>query len=368
MSNPMLKPGSFKLGTFSSNADGGLSLTKVPERWGASWEDIAEAARIADRHELDFILPIARWKGFGGATHAREHSFETFTFAAGLAAITRHVALFMTVHIPLIHPLYAAKSLATVDHISGGRAGLNIVCGWNPDEFSMFGSELVERPYDKAAEWAQILFRLYSAQEPFDFDGQYYQLRQAISRPVSVQRPRPITMNAAFGPPGRDFAAQHCDFLFTSVTDLDAGKAQIADMSARARKAGRDVGVYTVAHVVCRETEREARDYYHHYAVEQEDTAAVDYLLKQKQVFSRSHDDSAYRLYRERFTAGSGSFPIVGTPEQVAEQLVQMDKAGFKGAALSFVNYRQELPFFCERVLPLLAQAGIRAAPPSQHH
>lgn len=362
--NPMLTPGTFKLGTFSSNADGGLSLTQVPERWNASWEDIAEAARIADRGGLDFILPIARWKGFGGVTQAREHSFETFTFAAGLAAITRRISLFMTVHVPLVHPLYAAKALATVDHISGGRAGLNIVCGWNPDEFSMFGTELVERPYDKAAEWAEILFKLYTADAPFDYAGEYYQLKQAISRPVSLQRPRPVTMNAAFGPPGRDFAARHCDFLFTTFTDLEAGKAQIADITQRAEQAGRDVGVYTVAHVVCRETEQEARDYYRHYAVTHEDSTAVDYMLSQKQVFSRSHDDEAYRKYRERFTAGSGSFPLVGTPEQIAATLIQMHEAGFKGSALSFVNYRDELPFFCQRVLPLLAQAGIRDAQP----
>ena len=71
-------------------------------------------------------------KGFGGTTQAREWSFETFTFAAALAAVTQRIALFMTVHVPLVHPLYAAKALATVDHISHGRAGLNIVCGWNP--------------------------------------------------------------------------------------------------------------------------------------------------------------------------------------------------------------------------------------------
>jgi len=359
--NPMLTPG-FKLGTFSSNADGGLSLTKVPERWHAGWDDVARAAQLADEGGMDFILPIARWKGFGGTTHAREHSFETFTFAAGLASITRRVCLFMTVHVPLVHPLYAAKALATVDHISGGRAGLNIVCGWNPDEFAMFGAELVERPYEKAAEWSDILTRLYSEDAPFDFDGQYYQLKQAITRPVSVQRPRPITMNAAFGPPGRDFAARHCDFLFTTFTDMQAAQAQIDDMQQRARAAQREVGVYTVAHVVCRETEKEAQDYYQHYAVAQEDTAAVDYILKQKQAFSRSHDDEAYRLYRQRFTAGSGSFPLVGTPEQIAGQLVHMQRIGFKGSALSFVNYGEELPFFCERVLPLLAQAGIRPA------
>lgn len=360
--NPMLKPGVFKLGTFSTNADGGSALSKVPERWTAAWDDVLEAAQIADRAGFDFILPIARWKGFGGETKAREHSFETFTFAAGLAAATERIALFMTVHVPLVHPLYAAKALATVDHISHGRAGLNIVCGWNPDEFAMFGGKLVERPYDQAAEWADLLFRLYNSDAPINFEGQYYQLKNAVTSPTSVQRPRPVTMNAAFGPPGRDFAARHCDFLFTTFTDIEAGKAQIADIEQRAATAGRDIGVYTVAHVVCRETEQEARDYYRHYSVDQEDTGAVDYMMRQKQAFSRSHDESAYRLYRQRFAAGTGTYPLVGTPEQIAAELVSMHKAGFEGCALTFVNYSKELPFFCERVLPLLEQAGIRSS------
>ena len=60
-------------------------------------------------------------------------------------------------HVPLVHPLYAAKALATVDHISQGRAGLNIVCGWNPKEFGMFGTPLVEKGYDQATEWLDIV-------------------------------------------------------------------------------------------------------------------------------------------------------------------------------------------------------------------
>ena len=108
---------------FSTNADGGLALTTVPERWKATWPDNVAAAKIADEGGFDFFLPIARWAGFGGETKAREWSFETFTWAAGLAALTRRMAIFSTVHVPLVHPIYAAKALATVDHISGGRAG-----------------------------------------------------------------------------------------------------------------------------------------------------------------------------------------------------------------------------------------------------
>jgi dimethylsulfone monooxygenase len=135
--NPMKNANRFKLGLFSINADGGSAFTKVPNRWRADWPDIERAVQTADAAGLEFVLPIARWKGYGGETNVRAASFETLTHAATLAAVTRHIAIFATVHVPLVHPVFAAKALTTVDHVSRGRAGLNIVCGWNQEEFDI---------------------------------------------------------------------------------------------------------------------------------------------------------------------------------------------------------------------------------------
>jgi dimethylsulfone monooxygenase len=358
--HPLKGPHRFKLGVFSMNADGGLAITTVPERWAARWADNLAAARIADAAGFDFLLPIARWKGFGGQTNVREWSFETFTWAAGLAAATTRIGLFMTVHVPLVHPVYAAKALATVDHISGGRAGLNIVCGWNPAEFAMFGATPTDRAYDQAAEWITIIERAYAEDAPFDFKGDFYDLKGVASRPASLQVPRPVTMNAAFGDPGRNFAARHCDYLFSTFSDIDDGAAHVADIRARSAAVGRDVGICTVCHVVARETQGEAEDYYRRYAVEMADHAAVDAHMAGKKAFSRSHDADAYDRYRQRFAGGAGSYPLVGTPERIVDDLVRIADQGYQGAALSFVNYTAELPFFADRVLPLMREAGLR--------
>jgi alkanesulfonate monooxygenase SsuD/methylene tetrahydromethanopterin reductase-like flavin-dependent oxidoreductase (luciferase family) len=335
-------------------------MTTVPERWAARWSDCVTSAQIADRAGLEFLLPIARWRGFGGQTHVREWSFETFTWAAALAALTERIGLFMTVHVPLVHPVYAAKALATVDHVSGGRAGLNIVCGWNPDEFGMFGTALADRPYEQAQEWIDIILRAYASNEPFDHDGTYYQLRSVVSRPASIQLPRPVTMNAAFGDPGRDYAARNCDYLFSTFSRIEDGRRHVDDVRRRASAHGRDVGVYTVLHVVCRETEQEARAYYDRYALEMADHPAVENHMAKKKEFANSHDSEAFRSYKQRFAGGAGSYPLVGTPEQVAGDIVAISAQGYAGAALSFVNYTYELPYFCDRVLPLLRQAGLR--------
>ena len=87
--HPMHGPNKFKLGVFSMNSDGGLTLTKVPERWPALWSEIVEVSQLADRAGFEFLLPIARWKGFGGEMNSREWSYETLTHAAALGAVTQ---------------------------------------------------------------------------------------------------------------------------------------------------------------------------------------------------------------------------------------------------------------------------------------
>ncbi len=359
--NPMFGPNRFKLGLFSLNADGGLALTRVPERWPATWDGIAEAARMADRAGLEFILPIARWKGFGGELNSREWSYETLTFAAALAGITQQIAVFSTVHVPMVHPVFAAKALATIDQASGGRAGLNIVCGWNPEEFALFGLPMTEDRYAQGREWAQVIERLYTEAEPFDFHGQFYDLKAVSGKPPPVQHPRPVTLNAAFSPPGRAFAAEAADFLLTTFTDIDAGRPHVADMQARGAAQGREIGVVATCHVVCRPSQAEAEAYYEHYAVTMADTASLDIYTAAKAANSNSHDPAAYQQHRKRFAAGGGTYPLVGTPRHIADEMVRMADAGFAGTTLSFVNFTAELPYFVANVLPLLERAGLRA-------
>jgi FMNH2-dependent dimethyl sulfone monooxygenase len=358
--HPMHGPNRLKLGVFSANCDGGLTLTRAPERWRAEWPDIVATARIADAAGFEFFLPVARWKGYGGVTNSRDWSFETFTFAAALSGVTRAIAPFCTVHVPMVHPVFAAKALATIDHASGGRAGLNIVCGWNPDEFEMFGLPLIEQRYAQGLEWFELLSRIHAGEAPFDYHGRYYDLHNVSGRPLPLQRPRPVTLNAAFSPAGRDFAARAADFLFTTFVEIEAGRGEVADMRRRATAAGREVGVYTTCHVVCRPTDAEADRYYEWYAVEMEDTEGADRYMATKERFSQSHDPIAYRLHRKRFVGGAGTYPLVGSPTRIAQELARIAEAGFAGVALSFVDYLTELPYFVAEVLPLLREAGLR--------
>lgn len=360
--NAMFGPNRFKLGIFSANADGGLAITRVPERWRAGWAEIADLARLADRAGFEFFLPIARWKGFGGQTNARHHSFETISFAAALSGLTEQMTLFATVHVPIVPPVFAAKALATIDHASGGRAGLNIVCGWNQPEFDMFGVTKAEAVYEQGYEWYEIFLGVLKGGDSFDYRGKYYDVKGVEGAPQSVQRPRPVTLSAAFSPPGRDFAVKTSDCLFTTFATIEDGAETIADARERAEKAGREIDVYTTCHVVCRPSQAEADDYYEHYAVEMADQAAVDQHMEMKKSMAFSHDPKVFRDYRKRFAGGAGTYPLIGTPGHIAEELAAMHDIGFAGTTVSFVNFLEELPFFVETVLPQLEAAGLRVA------
>ena len=355
MPHPILGPNRFRLGLFSLNCDGGLTLTRVPERWPARWDEIVAVAQMADRAGIEFILPVARWRGFGGEMNSRELSYETLTFAAALTGATERIGLFSTVHVPMVHPVFAAKAIATIDQASHGRAGLNIVCGWNPAEFALFGLPMIEDRYAQGLEWVEVFTRLLAGGPPFDFDGQYYKLHGVSGQPNPVQTPRPVTLNAAFSPVGRAFAAQTADFLFTGFTDIDAGRVHVDDMQARA-----GMGVFATCHVVCRPSQDEAEAYYEHYAVTMEDAASADLYMDAKSKNSQSHDPDAYRLHRKRFTGGGGTYPLVGTPAHIAAEMVRISEAGFLGTTVSFVNFLDELPYFVEHVMPLLQDAGLR--------
>jgi alkanesulfonate monooxygenase SsuD/methylene tetrahydromethanopterin reductase-like flavin-dependent oxidoreductase (luciferase family) len=245
-SNPMSNANGFKLGLFSINAEGGTSFTKVPDRWRAEWSEIETLAQTADTAGLEFILPIARWKGYGGETDVRGASFETLTHAAALAAITRRIAIFSTVHVPLVHPVFAAKALMTIDHVSRGRAGLNIVCGWNQDEFDMFGHHQATHDdrYEQGREWYSILTRIFEGGAPFDHDGRYYQLKQVVGAPGPVQRPRPVTLSAAFSPAGPTLRGRDERLLVYVIAQLrqrEAPHRRDQSPGRRGRSQGRRV-------------------------------------------------------------------------------------------------------------------------------
>ncbi len=352
-----------KLGLFGANCSSGRAVTMVPERWSGSWADCLALAQMADQAGIEFMLPIGRWKGYGGDTDYQGATFETVTWAAGLLAATHRIVVFGTVHAPLIHPLIAAKEFVTADHIGQGRFGLNVVCGWNEGEFDMFGAELREHAlrYDYAQEWLDTIKRAWGEERDFDVEGRFLNLRGVRANPKPWDGRRPVIMNAGLSPAGRAFALRNCDALFSTALPgrLDGFAADVADLAARAQAQGREVDVYTVGVVTCRPSQSKAEDYYRHCVIDNADWAAVDRIMAMRGVTRERYPDD-FDARRAHQANGMGGLPIVGDPDSVAAGLAAIAAAGARGIALSFVNYLDELPYFCAEVLPRLARMGLR--------
>ncbi len=90
------------------------------------------------------------------------------------------------------------------------------------------------------------------------------------------------------------------------------------------------------------------------------DQAAVDRHMEMKKSMAFSHDPKVFRDYKKRFAGGAGTYPLIGSPEHVAEELIAMHEIGFAGTTVSFVNFLEELPFVIDNVLPRLEAAGLR--------
>ena len=369
----------FKIGLFGANCSSARTATLVPERWLATWPDCLALAKLADAAGIDFLLPIGRWKGYGGPSDFHGTTLETVTWACGLLAATQRVTVFGTVHVPLFHPLIAAKEFVTADHIGAGRFGLNIVAGWNEGEFEMFGiaQRGHEDRYEFAQEWIDIVKRAWSDEEDFDFDGKYFKLAGVRAKPRPFGGGRPVIMNAGTSGSGQAFALRNCDAFFTStgrsrlaaagtatteVSLYEQTAKMVVDVKAAAQKFGRDINVYTQGQVICRPTQREAEAYHRHANVESADWVAIERMLALKNITPQNTNADEFAAKRTlQAESGIGGYPFVGTPDKVAEEFANIARAGVRGIAVSFVNYLEEAPYFCAEVLPRLARMGLRA-------
>ncbi len=361
----MYTDNALKIGLFGSNCSSGRAVTTVPERWTGNWQDNLALAQMADRAGIEFILPVGRWKGYGGDTDYMGTTLETITWATGLLAKTERLIAFGTVHAPLFHPIIAAKQMVTADHISDGRFGLNIVVGWNEDEFQMFGVTQREHDarYEYAQDWVDAVKMAWTAGDDVDFGGEFIKLKKIRAKPKPYGSTRPLIMNAGASPAGRAFAIRNCDAFFTqaSRTSMEETAQRVKAAKDDARSQGRELDVYTVGVLTCRRTQKEAEEYYHYATIEKGDWSAVDGILAKKNISVATVGEEEFLKQRHHYAHGMGGLLMVGDPDRIAQILIDLNHAGVRGVAFSFVNYLKELPFFCEEVLPRLERAGVRA-------
>ncbi|MFP6710840.1 MAG: LLM class flavin-dependent oxidoreductase [Rhodospirillales bacterium] len=356
----------FKIGLFAANCSGGIAATNVKERWQPTWQNNLDLAQMADKAGLEFMLPLGRWAGYGGENDHNGVSFETLLWSAGLLAATKRIIAFSTLHVAMINPVFAAKQMVTADHIGAGRFGINIVCGWNAEEFGMMGISLDEhdRRYELGQEWLEIVSKIWQEDEPFDFKGRFFQLKKVRAKPKPVSQPRPLIMNAGQSGPGLDFAVRNADYLFRGIQAMSTAKAENEQVKARSESLGRNVGVFTNAYCVCRPTVREAVEFHDYYAVENANEEAVESMYVGRGIRDNQDiSDEVKADIRLRMAGGNSGYPLIGDPDTIVEKLQSLSEVGFSGIAMGLVNYLDEFPYFRDEVLPRLERIGLRQPP-----
>ena len=206
------------LGLFLPIQAGGWSASTLERTTDWRWEYNRDLVLKAEALGFDLVFALSQWLpkgGYGGVFDG--NALDSFQTTAALTSITRRILLISTIHVlygPL-HPLHLAKWGATLDHISGGRWGINVVTGHREVEHRAFGTEQIEhdRRYELAAEFVDVLQRLWREDEPLSFSGRSsWKLQDAY---VALPRyARPLLVSATGSDAGIAYAARHSDVVF----------------------------------------------------------------------------------------------------------------------------------------------------------
>ena len=359
LANALKQP--LMLGVFLNLQDIRLSTLPTSSTWTFDYN--AEVVRKADALGFELAFSRTQWLPKGG--YDGEASLDAFVALGAMAAITKNILLISTIHVLYgpIHPLHLAKYGATLDHISKGRWGINIVTGHRAVEHEMFGWDRIEHDtrYELASELFDVVQRLWTDTENFSFEGKSpWKVHNGYITPKPLFG-RPVLVNATGSEAGIAFAAKYSDIVFITSpggahidSALETLPAHIANIKAQAARVGRTVRTVINPVIVSRDTEREAKDY-------------AEAIARHAIKGAFGGFDSDAHAWRGRQDAShkqglglGGNIEIVGTPDQVVEQLAALKAAGIDGVQLGFYDFLPDLEYFGEHILPRLKQAGLR--------
>jgi len=376
----------------------------------------ADIARTAERGLMDTIfladnIAIAEYR----ATHLPQTQFDPISVLSALAAVTSHIGLIGTGSTTYNKPWELARRFATLDHLSGGRAGWNIVTTITPLAAANFGERAhpdhADR-YTRAHEFVDVVTRAWDSWEDDAvvgdrergvwadraklhaprFHGEFYDVEGILPFPRSPQG-RPVLVQAGQSPAGIALAARYAELVFSGPPSLEAAAAFRAELHAQAAAAGRDpahVLVLPALMVTLGGTEAEAQEKARRLeelaspefrwqnilytagldpdgfdpdvplpAELWTGTANVSSRAGELFALSRAQPDASLREVALQLKSGAGQSHFVGTPEQLATHVMEWQDAGaVDGFTIMGSTLPYELTAFVDHVVPILQRKG----------
>ena len=356
----------------------------VPANAGLDFAHYKRLAQIAEAAKFDALFvaySVAAPTQDIASRMARSDHFEPLTLLSALSAVTEHIGLIATATTSYNEPYHVARKFASLDHLSGGRAGWNLVTSDNAAEALNFGRDEhighAER-YSRAREFHQVVTGLWDSWGDDAFlrdkaSGAYYDPSKLhvldhvgehfrVKGPLNIARSpqgQPVVVQAGSSETGRELAAQTAEVVFTAQTSLAGAQAFYADLKERLPKYGRSAESLKImpgVFVVVGRTEEEAQDKYETFQQLVEPEVGVALLGRMLGNF----DLSKYPLDGRKIAGGRGHYSVVGTPAQIADRLQEWFE---QGAADGFNVLVPHLPGgledFANGVVPELQRRGL---------
>jgi len=347
-----------QVGVFIPIGNNGWLISETAPQYMPSFDLNKEIAVRAEKYGLDFLLSMIKLRGFGGKTEFWEYNLESFTLMAGLAAVTQRIKIYATCATLVIPPAYAARMCATIDSISHGRFGLNLITGWQRPEYSQMGlwpgDEHFANRYQMLGEYAAILRELWATGQS-DFKGRYYQMDDCRVRPVPVGDMKIIC--AGSSDEGLAFSAQWADYAFCLGKGVNTPKAFASNNERLAKaleKTGRKVSVFVLVMVIAAPTDEEAAATWMRYR-EGVDQDAVAWLGVQGAADTTSTTTNVRQLADQQSAVNLNMGTLVGSYQRVAAMLDEMEEvANTGGVLLTFDDFLQGLEAFGAYIQPLM--------------
>jgi pyrimidine oxygenase len=348
-----------EIGVFIPIGNNGWIVSSTSPQYKPSFDLNKQVVQAAERYGFDFALSMIKLRGFGGPTEFWDHNLESFTLMAGLAAVTSRIRLYATVPTLAIPPAIAARMASTIDSISHGRFGLNVITGWQRPEYSQMGiwpgDEYFGRRYDFAAEYVRVLRDLWT-NGVSNFQGEFFKMTDCKLSPRPQADMKIIC--AGQSDAGMAFTAKYADYNFCFGKGFNTPTAcaeTVERMQKISATTGRDVATYGLFMVITGETDAEALAKWELYK-DGADLEALAWLTKQGSADTKSGADTNVKHMIDAKSAVNLNIGLlVGSHATVARLLDEVATIkGLAGVLLTFDEFVSGTEVFGERIQPLM--------------
>jgi pyrimidine oxygenase len=348
-----------EIGVFIPIGNNGWLISSTSPQYTPTFDLNREVVQRAERYGFDFALSMIKLRGFGGKSRFWDDNLESFTLMAGLAAVTTRIELYATAAVLTLPPAIAARMAMTIDSISHGRFGINLITGWQKAEYDQMGlwpgDDHFKYRYDLLDEYATIMEELWATGRS-DLKGKYYTMNDCRLGPLP-SRQIPLIC-AGTSDSGVAFAAKHCAYNFCSgngeMNDPRDSAETVARLEASTKAVGTNTRALALTMIIADETDEAAMAKWEHYKAGV-DLDALGWSRAQAAADKNAADNSTAGRIRRREPLPFNGSRLIGSYASIARMLDEMAEIdGLAGVMLTFDDFIIGVEQFGQRIQPLM--------------